>query len=732
MADSPQTTPDRNSLLSDSLLKKIDELREKNIGKHVPLPQLVVVGDQSSGKSSLLESLTGIRFPSDIGLCTRYATQFTQRRDDVPRVEVTIIPGPRASKHQKKRLRNFRSKPIRPENFRAEFPAILREVNAAMGIRANLSSKDGIDSGYSSDKPSDSQEGTVFSEDVLKIEICGPTEDYLTVIDVPGIFRTPEEGCTTKEDIALVRNMVEGYIKDSRTVILAVLDSNIDISNQEILTLAKEYDEKGERTLGILTKPDRVKEAKLQTEVCNIVLGKKKPLTLGYYVVRNRGPDQDDAHFNRREKLFEKEPWNTLPKERVGVSALKKRLAELLGHIARREFPRMRKDIDRLLDDAKLELNRLGAARENEHQQRMFLSDMARKFQNLVRAGLEAEYASHAAFDKSTDLCLITHVVNLAEAFSLEFMNKGHLRRFDDEDEDEDENVDERDSEASDISKVMERVPRLDSEAFPELENIVLPQDDVEDPEDGIMDWIRDLHLRSRGMNLATFSNGEWASAFKEQSNKWPSMSKSFVSRVIVAIHRFLDCALRHVCSDESVRDTLWSALLKQVLQRYKMGMDAAEFLVSVEREGKPYTLDNCFNQNRQEAQAEKIAELLRRKYAGRLGTHPTISIRQVRDAVENKSNLDDTVEKLHDNLEAYYTLAQKRFVDNILNQAVNYHLLFGPSTPLGVFSQEWVLRLGAEQLGAIAGESPSVSERRASLTRKIQDLNDAKRILCF
>jgi hypothetical protein len=630
-----------------------------------------------------------------------------------------------------------------------------------MGIRASLSSTDGIDSGYSSDEPTGSQGGRVFSEDVLKIEICGPTADYLTVIDVPGIFRTPEEGCTTKEDIALVRNMVEGYIKDSRTVILAVLDCNIDISNQEILTLAKEYDEKGERTLGILTKPDKVNEAKLQAEVCNIVLGKKKPLTLGYYVVRNRGPDQNDAEFNRREELFEREPWNTLPRERVGVNALKKRLAELLGHIARREFPRLRKDIDKMLDDARMELDCLGTPRQSENQQRIFLSQMASNFQNLVRASLQAEYASHSGFDESADLRLITHVINLAETFSLEFKSKGSLRRFEDggKVEGNAEGKAERKvkkgkklnvqlcqpivgSETNETcrsaeniaSAMLKRVQHVDPENFPELDNIVSYQDDVKDPEDGIMDWIRNLHLRSRGMDLATFSNGEWASAFKEQSNKWPSMSKSFVSRVIVAIHRFLDCALRHVCSDESVRDTLWSALLDQVLQRYQEGMRAAEFLVSVEREGKPYTLDDCFNQNRQEAQAEKIAELLKAKYWDWFenSVPTTISIQQVRDAVENKSNLDDTVEKLHDNLQAYYNVAQNRFVDNVLNQAVNYHLLFGPSTPLGVFSQEWVLKLSTEQLGAIAGESPSLSERRASLDRKIQDLNEAKKIICF
>lgn len=95
-----------------------------------------------------------------------------------------------------------------------------------------------------------SGEGTVFSEDILKIEICGPDEDYLTVIDVPGIFRNPIEGITTKDDVQLVRNMVKEYIKNNRTIILAVLPSNVDIATQEILTLAD--DKAGERTEGTL------------------------------------------------------------------------------------------------------------------------------------------------------------------------------------------------------------------------------------------------------------------------------------------------------------------------------------------------------------------------------------------------------------------------------------------------------------------------------------------------
>ena len=74
-----------------------------------------------------------------------------------------------------------------------------------------------------------------FSDDVLKVELSGPDYDNLSIIDIPGIFRLPRDGFTTKEDIELVKGMVRSYIKDERTIILAVLAANVDIANQEIL-----------------------------------------------------------------------------------------------------------------------------------------------------------------------------------------------------------------------------------------------------------------------------------------------------------------------------------------------------------------------------------------------------------------------------------------------------------------------------------------------------------------
>jgi hypothetical protein len=682
-----------------------------------------------------------------VELCTRYATQITQRRDDVARVEVSIIPGPNATDTHKRHVEGYRTDALSPDDFRSRFPSILHEVNARMGIRmrpsadSDYTSDELASDGYTSDDPYSEralavkhtapQVGSVFSEDVLKIEICGPSVDYLTVIDVPGIFRNPAEGVTTKEDMIMVRNMVRWYIQDSRTVILAVLPSNIDIANQEILTMAEEYDPNGERTLGILTKPDLVPEQSSKLAVCNIVRGKKKQLTLGYYVVRSRGADQGDGDFGRREDMFKQAPWNTLPPERVGVRALKARLAELLGHMARREFPKLRKEISNMLQDAERERNTLGPSRKDEHEQRRFLSGIAGRFQDRVRQALEAQYAGDSAFENSIQLRLVTQVVNLADAFSQEFEDKAVLREFETIEEEEEEIEEQGPQSSSTANAILEFAQTIDPEDYPELESIISHEFDVSKPGRGIMTWIKQLYTRSRGMELGTFNSAVWVSAWKEQSSKWPSMSKAFMSKVVVAIHRFITAALNDACLDANVREELWSTILDELLRRYQAGMEAAEFLVSAERDTKPYTLDHHFNQNRQRWRGERIAERLHHlSFQEDNNGQSLVTIDQVRNATEKKSNIEDVNEKLHDDLSAYYSIAQKRFVDNLLIQAVNYRLLFGPSTPLGVLSQEWVIGLRPDQLEAIAGESPSIREYRERLARKIVDLTEAKDIL--
>jgi GTPase SAR1 family protein len=93
--------------------------------------QLVVVGDQSSGKSSLLESLTGIPFPKDQTLCTRHATQITSRRDDEEFVKICILPGPWASEEHRRQVESFHVQVSSGAKFRQQFVDILKRVSGS-------------------------------------------------------------------------------------------------------------------------------------------------------------------------------------------------------------------------------------------------------------------------------------------------------------------------------------------------------------------------------------------------------------------------------------------------------------------------------------------------------------------------------------------------------------------------------------------------------------------------
>lgn len=116
------------------LLEKVDKLFACNVGELIDLPQLVVVGDQSSGKSSVLAGLTKLPFPSDSGLCTRFATQMTFRRSSDKSIRVSVIPGSKSTVEHAEAVRSWG---IEIEKLDAEsFAEILAEVCCVARFRS--------------------------------------------------------------------------------------------------------------------------------------------------------------------------------------------------------------------------------------------------------------------------------------------------------------------------------------------------------------------------------------------------------------------------------------------------------------------------------------------------------------------------------------------------------------------------------------------------------------------
>ena len=193
-------------------LNQIDRVRANGVGDHVALPQLVVCGDQSAGKSSVLEGISGIPFPRQDGLCTRFATEIVLRHTpQASCMTATITPHPSRDDEEKRRLASFR------REFRdfAELPEIIEAAAQSMGIRT-------------SDNQADAP---TFAADVLRLELVGNTGLHLTIVDLPGLISVSEN----ERDMQLVSDLVDSYLESSRTIVLAVVPASSDVDTQGII-----------------------------------------------------------------------------------------------------------------------------------------------------------------------------------------------------------------------------------------------------------------------------------------------------------------------------------------------------------------------------------------------------------------------------------------------------------------------------------------------------------------
>jgi hypothetical protein len=125
-------------LQSSASLKRlslISNLRSRGVGDHIDLPQLVVSGDQSTGKSSVLEGITGVPFPRQDGLCTRFATEITMEHTDAGDTETEIIASIIPSDHRDEALKEeLRAFTRQLHDFR-ELSTVIEAAGELMGLK---------------------------------------------------------------------------------------------------------------------------------------------------------------------------------------------------------------------------------------------------------------------------------------------------------------------------------------------------------------------------------------------------------------------------------------------------------------------------------------------------------------------------------------------------------------------------------------------------------------------
>jgi hypothetical protein len=178
----------------------------------------------------------------------------------------------------------------------------------------------------------------------------------------------------------------------------------------------------------------------------------------------------------------------------------------------------------------------------------------------------------------------------------------------------------------------------------------------------------------------------------------------------------------------------LWQEIIESLVKRYKMALEQVDLLIRVDQRKQPYTLNRLFNESLAKTQGERVMELLyakARKDTKQYGhVQLMVNLRDIPEAVKDKSNTEYLQERIHDILYSYYSLARDRYIDNIFQLGVDHHLLNGPESPLTVFTQDWVLNLEPGDLERIAGESKSAKKHRLGIQKKIAELGTALKIL--
>ncbi|XP_075104348.1 dynamin-related protein 4C-like [Nicotiana tabacum] len=299
------------------LLDCVDRLRHLNIMQEgIQLPTIVVVGDQSSGKSSVLESLAGISLPRGQGICTRVPLIMKLQND--PKITAPNL-------HLE-----YNGKSLPVDEFRVADAIVLATDEIA---------------GH----------GKGISNNLLTLVVKKNGVPDLTMVDLPGITRVPVQG-QPKDIYEQISDIIMNYIAPQESIVLNVLSATVDFPTCESIRMSQKVDKTGERTLAVVTKADKAPEGLLEKVTADEV-----NIGLGYVCVRNRiGNESYEEARSDEARLFSTHPLlSKIDKSMVGVPVLAQKLVRIQATIISKCLPEIVRKINDKLALNLTELNRL-------------------------------------------------------------------------------------------------------------------------------------------------------------------------------------------------------------------------------------------------------------------------------------------------------------------------------------------------------------------------------------
>ncbi|KAI4135357.1 MAG: hypothetical protein LQ341_005889, partial [Variospora aurantia] len=298
-SDEESARDDQMMLLTRKMIEIRSMLQMIGQSNALVLPSIVVIGSQSSGKSSVLEAIVGHEFlPKGSNMITRRP------------IELTLVNTPDATAEY------------------GEFPALgLGKITDFSHIQKTLT-----------DLNLAVPAAECVSDDPIQLSIYSPNVPDLSLIDLPGYIQVSglDQPSELKQKIA---DLCDKYIQPPN-VILAISAADVDLANSTALRASRRVDPRGERTIGVITKMDLVEASR----GASILGDRKYPLRLGYVGVVSRIPQPSGGLFSRgsgnitsaitknESEYFSSHPLEFGPDSElaVGTTTLRKRLMHVL------------------------------------------------------------------------------------------------------------------------------------------------------------------------------------------------------------------------------------------------------------------------------------------------------------------------------------------------------------------------------------------------------------------
>jgi dynamin 1-like protein len=372
-----------------ALVTLVDHLRDAGLQKYIKLPRIVTLGVQSSGKSSVLESIVGLNFlPRGEGVCTRRPLELrlVHVYDD--------------------------TKPY------AVFESVAGQLTDFDKVRETIEKL--------TDQKAGRNKGIV--DDPIVLTIYSSTCPDLTLIDLPGITRIPLAGSDQPDDIErITKEMAYRYISDPRTIILCVIPANTDLSTSEGLMMARKVDPQGLRTVGVITKIDIMDRG---TNARRVLEGKEIPLRLGYVGVKNRSQEdisnrvRVENALNEEREFFSKHlVYSTMPPGYLGTEVLSNKLTKVLFTHIKHILPEILKETLHRIKDCEDRLQDLGPSAPIEPRQKTQLiwnmvTDYCEIFKNIIRGKFDRRKSSKITKDLSGGATIKSYFNNLLDTYA--------------------------------------------------------------------------------------------------------------------------------------------------------------------------------------------------------------------------------------------------------------------------------------------------------------------------